>query len=77
MTPQREIELEEQREIQRQTRILNRYPCTSDGVRCDPDFNARCVNCGFHVEEAARRKALPLVDLPNGLRGKRIPPRRY
>ena len=36
------------------------------------NYGMSCKNCCFSVAEIERRKALPLVLLPNGLWGKKV-----
>ena len=46
--------------------------CVKGGCACVGPNGAECRRCGFDRGELRRRKALPLEELPNGLRGKRV-----
>ena len=44
--------------------------CMKNGCAHVSPNGAECRGCGFDAGEFKRRRALPLVQLPNGLRGK-------
>ena len=46
--------------------------CLKGGCAFVSPNGAECRRCGFDRGELRRRKALPLEELPNGLRGKRV-----
>lgn len=46
--------------------------CMKGGCAYVGQNGAECRRCGFDAGEFKRRRALPLVELPNGLRGKRV-----
>lgn len=46
--------------------------CVKGGCACVGPNGAECRRCGFDAGEFKRRKSLPLVELPNGLMGKRV-----
>lgn len=46
--------------------------CLKGGCAHVSSGGQECRHCGFDADEIQRRKALPLVELPNGLRGKRV-----
>ncbi len=50
-----------------------RKNCTKGGCAHVSPNGAECRGCGFDAGEFKRRRALPLVQLPNGLHGKVIP----
>ena len=51
---------------------LARGNCVKGGCAYVGPNSEECRRCGFDRDELRRRKALPLVELPNGLMGKRI-----
>ena len=46
--------------------------CMKGGCAYVGQNGAECRRCGFDAGEFKRRRALPLVELPNGMRGKRV-----
>lgn len=49
-----------------------RESCLKGGCAYVSPNGAECRHCGFDADELQRRRALPLEELPNGLRGKRV-----
>lgn len=49
-----------------------RENCVKGGCARVSSDGQECKHCGFDAEELARRRALPLVELPNGLLGKNV-----
>lgn len=47
-----------------------RENCVKGGCAHISSNGQECKHCGFDADELQRRKALPLVELPNGLLGK-------
>ena len=47
-----------------------RENCVKGGCARVSSNGQECKHCGFDADELQRRKALPLVELPNGLLGK-------
>lgn len=46
--------------------------CLKGGCAFVSPNGAECRHCGFDAGEFKRRRDLPLEELPNGLRGKRV-----
>lgn len=46
--------------------------CLKSGCAYVSPNGAECRRCGFDAGEFKRRRELPLEELPNGLRGKRV-----
>nr|DAY81971.1 MAG TPA: hypothetical protein [Caudoviricetes sp.] len=46
--------------------------CLQGGCAYVSPNGAECRRCGFDAGEFKRRRELPLEELPNGLRGKRV-----
>ena len=46
--------------------------CLKGGCAYVSPNGAECRHCGFDAGEFKRRRELPLEELPNGLRGKRV-----
>lgn len=47
-----------------------RENCVKGGCARVSSNGQECKHCGFDADEFQRRRALPLVELPNGLLGK-------
>lgn len=49
-----------------------RENCVKGGCARVSSNGQECKHCGFDAGEFKRRRELPLEELPNGLRGKRV-----